>query len=320
VPRSRANARGEAVSAAPFVAAYRKLHRTGELADRARQAWARLADCDLCPRDCHVDRRAGVAGAVCRTGELAVVASAFPHFGEERCLVGRCGSGTIFFSWCNLRCQFCQNFDISQQGHGEPVTPEELAAMMLELQVRGCHNINFVTPSHVVPQILAAVLIAVEQGLRVPLVYNTGGYDALVALRLLDGAIDIYMPDMKYADEELARRYSKVRNYPAVNRAAVKEMHRQVGDLQFDQSGVAVRGVLVRHLVLPNRIAGTAEVMRFLAEEVSPRTYVNIMDQYRPCFHAEGLEAIDRRITAAEYAEAVQLAHAAGLRRIEGAG
>jgi putative pyruvate formate lyase activating enzyme len=308
------------VAAAPFVAAYRNLYRTGELAERVREAWARLEDCDLCPRDCHVNRRSSVAGAVCRTGELAVVASAFPHFGEEPCLVGTGGSGTIFFSWCNLRCQFCQNFDISQVGQGEPVTPEELAGMMLELQLRGCHNINFVTPSHVIPQILSAVLLGVEQGLRVPLVYNTGGYDAPGALRLLDGAIDIYMPDMKYAEEELARRYSKVRDYPALNRAAVKEMHRQVGDLQVDEDGVAVRGLLVRHLVLPNRIAGTAAVMRFLAQEVSARTYVNIMDQYRPCFHADDIAGIDRRVTAAEFSEAVHCARAAGLSRIEGEG
>ena len=298
---------------APFEPGYRKLLRSGELRRRVELAWARLADCDLCPRDCHIDRHRTIAGAVCRTGELAVVASCHPHFGEERCLVGRHGSGTIFFSWCNLRCQYCQNYDISQEGHGRAVEPRELAAMMLHLQAQRCQNINLVTPSHVVPQILAAVLLAAEKGLSIPLVYNTGGYDALSALALLDGVIDIYMPDMKYSDEGLARRYSKVRNYPAINRAAVKEMHRQVGDLAIDDNGVAVRGLLVRHLVLPDGIADTADTLRFLAEEVAPETYLNVMDQYRPCYKAHAMPPLDRAITAAEYDEALRLADAAGL-------
>jgi putative pyruvate formate lyase activating enzyme len=308
--------RDSAVAAA-FEPAYLRLLRTGELHDRTRQAWARLADCDLCPRDCHVDRRLTTRGAVCRTGERAVLASFGPHFGEERPLVGTNGSGTVFFAWCNLRCQFCQNYEISQRGAGEAVGPGALAAVMLRLQTLGCHNINLVTPSHVVPQILAAVLAAAEQGLRLPLVYNTGGYDALVSLRLLDGVVDIYMPDMKYADEALARTYSKVRNYPAINRAAVREMHRQVGDLVVDEDGVARRGLLVRHLVLPAGIAGTAEIVRFLAEEISPHTYLNVMDQYRPCYTAQRLPPIDRPITRDEYVEAVRLARAAGLQRLD---
>jgi putative pyruvate formate lyase activating enzyme len=301
----------------PFEPAYLTLFRRGALRERARQAGARLEDCDLCPHNCHVDRRQTTKGAVCRTGEHAVVASVGPHFGEERCLVGVHGSGTIFFSWCNLRCQFCQNYDISQLGEGAEAEPEDLATMMLRLQARGCHNINFVTPSHVVPQILAALAIAAERGLRIPLVYNTGGYDAMTSLALLDGVIDIYMPDMKYADEGLARQYSKIRNYPAINRAAVKEMHRQVGDLVLDEHGVAERGLLVRHLVLPNGIAGTPEIVRFLANEVSPHTYLNVMDQYRPCYKAFEIPDLGRAITGREYREAVRLAEVAGLDRLE---
>jgi putative pyruvate formate lyase activating enzyme len=304
--------------ATSFEPAYVKLLRSGELQERVRLAWSRLEDCDICPRDCHINRCKTVKGAVCRTGERAVVASFGPHCGEEACLVGQHGSGTIFFSWCNLRCQFCQNYDISQLGEGSEVEPEDIASMMLQLQARGSHNINFVTPSHVVPQILAAVAIAANRGLRVPLVYNTGGYDALVSLRLLDGVVDIYMPDMKYADATLARKYAKVRNYPAINRAAVKEMHWQVGDLLLDEHGVALRGLLVRHLVLPNGIAGTAEIVRFLANEISPDTFLNVMDQYRPCFKASAIPGLDCAISRNEYREALRLAEVAGLHRLEG--
>jgi putative pyruvate formate lyase activating enzyme len=228
--------------------------------------------------------------------------------------VGTGGSGTIFFAWCNLKCQFCQNADISQLGNGHEVEPEELARMMLSLQSQGCHNINFVSPSHVVPQILAGLLIAAQAGLRLPLVYNTGGYDSLKTLALLDGVVDIYMPDIKYADADVARRYSRISNYPAVNQAAVKEMHRQVGDLVTDGGGVAQRGLLIRHLVLPERLAGTAEIVRFLRDEISPNTYINVMQQYRPCHLAHQLPALDRRITNQEYSEAVRLAQEAGLR------
>ena len=299
-----------------FEPAYVKLLGRGDLRERIEQGWARLADCDLCPRDCHINRLQSSKGAVCRTGVRAMVASFGPHFGEESCLVGRHGSGTIFFSWCNLRCQFCQNYDISQLGEGREVDPEEIAVMMLALQQRGCHNINFVTPSHVVPQILAAVAIAAERGLCIPLVYNTGGYDALVSLKLLDGIVDIYMPDMKYAAEDVARRYSKVRGYPAVNQAAVQEMHRQVGDLVCDRDGIARRGLLVRHLVLPNGIAGTAEIVHFLVNKVSPNTFLNIMDQYRPCFRASDLPELNRPITRNEYREAIRVAEVAGLHRL----
>jgi putative pyruvate formate lyase activating enzyme len=288
----------------------------GELQRRVDQAWARLENCDLCPRQCHVNRRQTTKGAVCRTGERAVVASFGPHFGEERCLVGHHGSGTIFFSWCNLRCQFCQNYDISQLGEGRAVEPTEIAAMMLDLQGSGCHNINFVTPSHVLPQILAAVSIAAEHGLRVPLVYNTGGYDALTSLQLLDGVVDIYMPDVKYAGAQLARKYSKVRDYPARNQAAVKEMHRQVGDLIVDEGGIARRGLLVRHLVLPNATAGTADIVRFLADEISPNTFLNVMDQYRPCFKAGNMPDLNRPISRNEYREAIRFAEVAGLHRL----
>jgi putative pyruvate formate lyase activating enzyme len=237
--------------------------------------------------------------------------------GEEDPLRGTHGSGTIFFSWCNLRCQYCQNADISQHGHGQAVEPEEIAAMMLALQAQGCHNINLVSPSHVVPAILTALLHAVEAGLRIPLVYNTGGYDALETLRLLDGVVDIYMPDMKYADAQVAHRLSQVEDYPEVNRAAVKEMHRQVGDLVLDQRGIAQRGLLVRHLVLPGGLAGTAEIARFLAQEVSTETYINLMDQYRPCYRAHQFPPLDRPITAQEYAEALQAARQAGLHRFD---
>ncbi|HSR35333.1 MAG TPA: radical SAM protein [Anaerolineae bacterium] len=297
-----------------FEPAYLKLLRSGELKRRVAEGYARLEACDICARECGVNRRLSAEGAGCHTGERAIVSSYGPHFGEENPLVGRGGSGTIFFAWCNLRCQYCQNYDISQGGTGHEVEPEELARMMLSLQSQGCHNINFVSPSHVVPQILAGLLIAAEAGLRLPLVYNTGGYDSLKTLALLDGVVDIYMPDAKYADADVARRYSKVSNYPAANQAALREMHRQVGDLTMDERGVAQRGLLVRHLVLPQDQAGTAEIVRFLRDELSPNTYINVMAQYRPCYRAHQLPPLDRRITDREYSEAVRLAQEAGLR------
>ena len=297
-----------------FQPAYLALLESGELEHRAAEAYVRLEACDICARECGVSRRLSAEGASCRTGERAIVTSAGPHFGEEDPLVGTGGSGTIFFSWCNLRCQFCQNAEISQMGQGREVEPEELATMMLSLQSQGCHNVNFVSPSHVVPQILAGLLIAARAGLRLPLVYNTGGYDSLRTLALLDGVVDIYMPDMKYADSDVGRRYSKIANYATVNQAAVKEMHRQVGDLRTDSRGVAQRGLLVRHLVLPDGLAGTDQVVGFLRDEVSPNTYINVMQQYRPCYRAFELPPLDRRITDREYAGAVQLAEEAGLR------
>lgn len=299
----------------PFEPAYLALLRSGELKRRVQAAYERLHTCDFCGRECRVDRHERVGS--CNTGVRAVVTSYHPHLGEEDPLRGWRGSGTIFFAWCNLNCQFCQNYDISQLGHGHEVEPEELAAMMLSLQAQGCHNINLVSPTHVVPQILAAVLIAAQAGLRLPLVYNTGGYDSLVALALLDGMVDIYMPDMKYANAETAHKYSKVKAYPTVNQVAVKEMHRQVGDLVLDENGIALRGLLVRHLVLPDELAGTAEIARFLAEEVSRDTYINIMDQYRPCYKAAELPPLDRPITRAEYEQAVQQAREAGLHRFD---
>ena len=298
-----------------FEPAYLQLARTGELRRRAEQAYTHLAACDLCAQNCRVDRH--VTCGVCRTGTLAVVASYGPHHGEENPLRGWYGSGTIFFTHCNLKCQFCQNYDISQLGQGREVEPEEIAAMLLELQEMGCHNVNFVSPSHVVAQILAAVALAAEAGLRLPLVWNTGGYDSLAALELLDGVIDIYMPDMKYADAETGLRLSKARNYPEVNRAAVREMHRQAGDLALNEHGVAQRGLLVRHLVLPGGLAGTPETARFLAEEISRDTYINIMAQYRPCYHAHEHPLLDRPITRKEYADAVAACRAAGLHRFD---
>ncbi len=296
---------------------YVSLLHSGELAQRVVAAFRRLSQCDVCPWACGVDRLAGQLG-FCRTGELAGVASHGPHLGEEGVLRGWRGSGTIFFTGCNLKCQFCQNYDISQLDHGDPVEPTGLAAMMLELQDLGCHNINFVSPSHVVPQMLAGLLVAAEAGLRLPLVYNSGGYDAMGTLRLLDGVVDIYMPDMKYDDAQTGRRYSGVANYPQVNRAAVREMHRQVGDLVVDADGLARRGLLVRHLILPNGLAGTGHIVEFLAREISPGTYLNLMDQYRPAYKACDYPALDHRITRVEWETAVRLAHQAGLCRFDG--
>ena len=302
---------------AEFEPAYMALYPSGELHRRAADALNRLTHCLVCPRDCGVDRMAGKTAA-CHTGRYAQVSTYFQHFGEEDCLRGWNGSGTIFFSMCNLRCVFCQNFDISQASRGPEVRPEGLATMMLELQERGCHNINFVTPEHVVPQILEALPIAVEKGLRVPLVYNTSSYDSLDSLQLLDGIVDLYMPDFKFWDPELSLRYVKARDYPDAARRNILEMHRQVGVLKVDESGLAKRGVLVRHLVMPGNIAGTESIMQFLAEEISPDTYVNVMDQYYPAGRVAEPQCveIDRRITAAEYQQALEAARSVGLWRV----
>jgi putative pyruvate formate lyase activating enzyme len=293
--------------------AYMTLFRSGELADRAREATAHLASCDLCARYCRVDRFAGVKGAVCRTGARALVHSFGPHYGEERCLTGTRGSGTIFFTWCNLRCIFCQNFEIAQLGEGHEVSAEELADMMLQLQHRGCHNINVVTPSHVVAQILEALVLAAASGLRLPLVYNTGGYDSQEALALLDGVVDIYLPDMKYGDSAVARRHSKIPDYVEVNQAAVREMYRQVGELFLDQHGIACRGLLVRHLVLPGGLAGTEQVLEFLGRELSPTISVNVMGQYQPYFKAAQYPPLDRPLMVEEWQAAVVTARRSGL-------
>jgi len=302
-----------------FEAAYLALHRSGELEERVRSAYDHLHRCDLCGRDCGVDRSAESPEewGSCNTGMRAKVASYGPHFGEEDPLRGTQGSGTIFFAWCNLSCQYCQNYDISQRGHGREVEPEELAQMMLSLQEQGCHNVNLVSPTHATPPILEAVMIGAEAGLHLPLVWNTGGYDSLATLALLDGLVDIYMPDMKYADAEIGLKYSKVKRYPEVNQAAVKEMHRQVGDLVMDERGIAKRGLLVRHLVLPEGLAGTAKVAQFLAEEVSRDTYVNIMDQYRPSYKAGDLPPLGRRVTREEFEKAKNQARKAGLHRFD---
>ena len=296
--------------------AYRNLLENGILKQRVEQAYAHLSICDVCAWECPVDRRAGRMG-VCRTGELAKVSSYGPHFGEEAPLTGIRGSGTIFFTRCNLRCQYCQNHNISQTDRGELVEPKTIAAMMLELQSRGCHNINFVSPSHVVPQILAAVWIAAQEGLQIPLVFNSGGYDSMVMLELLDGVIDIYMPDMKYGDAELAKRYSRIRNYPKVNQQVVKEMHRQVGNLSINEHGIAKRGLLVRHLVLPNNLAGTEEIISYLSNQVSTRTYLNIMSQYRPAYKSHLYPALNRRVTNQEYEDVVHFALKAGMSNLD---
>ncbi len=293
---------------------YPDLAATGELGRRAAEALAGLAACRACPHECAIDRTAGECG-VCRAGELARVSSVGPHFGEEPPLVGRGGSGTVFFAWCNLHCVFCQNYDISQLGHGEDVTASELAEVFLGVQRSGCENLNLVSPTHFAPQILAALDIAASRGLDMPLVWNTGGYESLAMLALLDGVVDVYMPDLKYADAPTAARLSGAADYPERAFAALREMHRQVGDLALDEHGIARRGLLVRHLVLPGGLAGTPAVMTFLAEEISRDTYVNVMDQYRPCHRADEHSEITRRVTAEEYADAVAAARAAGLHR-----
>ncbi|GAB4339511.1 MAG: radical SAM protein [Desulfobulbaceae bacterium] len=300
---------------------YLALHEQGVLVERARQAWRLLEKCTVCPHRCGVNRLKGELG-ICRIGSLARVASYGPHYGEESPLVGRNGSGTIFFEGCNLLCVFCQNFDIShidKQGDASTSALDRggLAGIMLELQARGCHNINLVTPSHVVPQFLAALPIAVEGGLRIPIVYNSSGYDAVETLRLLEGVVDIYMPDCKFWSEETARRYTRAKNYPGIMRDALREMHRQVGDLVIGEDGIARRGLLVRHLVMPGHLDETKKILCFLAGEISRDTYVNVMDQYRPCHRAGEFETISRPLAAEEYRRAVAMAEECGLHRLD---
>ena len=295
--------------------AYLELGRTG-LLERIEQAQKLMGNpCRVCPRGCKVNRSEDDRRGFCRAGARAIVSSFGPHFGEEAPLVGSGGSGTIFFASCNLACVFCQNWQISQAREGEEASPEQLARMMLWLQQRGCHNINLVSPTIYGPQILAALLYAIEGGLRLPLVYNSGGYDSLPMLRLLDGVVDVYMPDIKYSDDRMAARYSLVKGYYGAAKEALREMHRQVGDLVVED-GVAVRGLIIRHLVLPEGIAGTGEVMRFIAEELSPDSYVNVMEQYRPDHKAARYPALTRRITVEEYREALRTAHGCGLHRL----
>lgn len=294
---------------------YVGLLESGGFAGRIALARAALSDCGLCGWRCGVNRLDGQYGE-CKSGAAAMVSGAHPHFGEESPLVGRGGSGTIFFSWCNLHCEFCQNPDVRDGTRSRAVTTAELAETMLDLQAMGCVNINLVTPTHAACAVLEAIQEAAGRGLRLPLVYNTGGYDSVEALRLFEGVIDIYMPDMKYDDEPTARRYSRAPNYPATNRAAVREMHRQVGPLELDEQGVARRGLLVRHLVLPNGLAGTGGVVRFLAEEISRETYLNLMDQYHPSYRASRHPALARAVSRTEFERAVSAAAEAGLTRL----
>ncbi len=304
-------------SAKFFEPAYLRLERSGELARRARALYASYRNCRLCPRECCVNRLRGERG-VCLASATATVFSAHPHFGEEAPLVGRRGSGTIFFGQCNLRCVFCQNSDIVQPRVGSPVTDSDLAGIMLDLQDQGCHNINLVTPTHYVPSIVQALRIAIRRGLRIPLVYNCCGYEPLAVLRQLDGIIDIYLPDFKYADREAASRYSPgAKDYPEIAAAALEEMRRQVGELLLDAQGIALRGLLVRHLVLPENAAGTDKFVRFVAERLGPSTYVNIMEQYRPAYRAARYPELSRRITQEEYRQALAWAHEAGLTRLD---
>ncbi len=298
---------------------YLALERSGALAEREAAARAELGECRACPRDCGVDRSAGEVG-LCHVGRYAFVASAFPHFGEEDCLRGRNGSGTIFFGGCNLRCVFCQNWDISQRAAGREATEAGLAELMLRLQRRGCHNINLVTPEHVVPQVIIAVAIAAQAGLRLPIVYNTSAYDAPRSLELLDGVVDVYMPDFKFWEPATARRLARAADYPERAREAIREMHRQVGALKFGSDGLARRGVLVRHLVMPGLEHETAAILAWLADELSPDTYVNLMGQYRPEHRVPGnprYADIDRRPSPPELAAAKQAALDAGLWRLD---
>ncbi|HWP36261.1 MAG TPA: radical SAM protein [Gemmatimonadales bacterium] len=292
-----------------------------QLAERVERALATLADCRACPRDCRVNRLDD-KWAACKTGRYAVVSSYFPHFGEEDCLRGWNGSGTIFFGHCNLRCVFCQNFDISQAirpGTQPGRRPQEIAAMMLELQARGCHNINFVTPEHVVPQIVEALVPAIDGGLGLPLVYNTSAYDSLESLALMDGLVDIYMPDFKYWSAEACAKYLKAADYADAARAAIREMHRQVGPLVIDGDGLAKRGLLIRHLVMPGRLDETRQILEWIAAELGPDTYVNLMDQYYPAgtVTETTYPEIHRRLSTREFAEARQIARDVGLRRLD---
>jgi len=290
------------------------LYEKGELKGRIDALREILKECCLCPRECKVNRLEGKRG-YCRAGADVMISSAFPHFGEEPPLVGYHGSGTIFLTNCNLKCVFCQNYDISHLGEGERITTSELTQYMIGLQRRGCHNINFVTPTHYVPQIVAALPEAIELGLKIPLVYNCGGYESLEVIRLLDGIIDIYMPDTKFSQEGEATRYCNAPDYPQVLQGVLLEMHRQVGDLILDERGIAYQGLLIRHLVMPNGVAGTEEIIPFIAQKLSVHSYVNIMDQYRPLYRAGEYSEIDRRITYREYMEAIKIAKGEGLYR-----
>ena len=299
-----------------FEPAYIRTFEKGLLKEKIANAYNLLNSCVLCPRKCGVDRISGETGT-CKTAKRAWVSSYNPHFGEEDPLVGSRGSGTIFFTHCNLLCLFCQNFDISYRGDGQEISDEELAGIMLVLQKQGCHNINFVTPSHVVPQILSAVQVAAERGLSIPLVFNSGGYDRVTTLKLLDGVFDIYMPDFKFWHSQVAEETCQAGDYPEVARKAMMEMHRQVGDLQVDDAGIAQRGLLIRHLVLPDGLAGTRKIMRFIAQHISPNSYVNVMSQYRPCGRAAEVKGLNAQLLPEEYQLAVEAAKQEGITRLD---
>ncbi len=300
-----------------FEPAYLKLERSGELAERARALWAIYKSCRLCPRQCGVNRLKGEKG-VCQATSRVKVASAHAHFGEERPLVGRWGSGTIFFSHCNLLCCFCQNWEINHRGDGSYMSDEMLGRLMVQMQDLRCHNVNLVTPTHVVPNIVQALRTAIRLGLRIPLVYNCGGYEPVEIIKMLEGIVDIYLPDFKYMDGAMAEKYSSgASDYPERAAAAIEEMHRQVGELVVDENGIALRGLIIRHLVLPNNIAGTDKFVRWVAEKLSKSTYVNIMAQYRPEHKAFQYPELSRRITAAEYSQAIRWAREAGLTRLD---
>lgn len=294
---------------------YMTLYRTGELQHRMTALGRLLSPCVLCPRNCRVNRLNGELG-LCKAGDQLMVAAAFPHFGEEPPLSGQGGSGAIFISWCNLLCQFCQSWEVNHRGEGVPVSARELAEIMVDLQSQGCHNINFVTPTHYAPQLIAALPLAIEQGFRLPLVYNCGGYESLEVIQLLDGIVDIYLPDIKFLDPCASDRYlDGAADYPEVVRTVLKEMHRQVGDLVLDAHGIAQRGLIVRHLVMPGLTSDSHAILRFIADELSSQTYVNIMDQYRPCFQAGRSPEIARRTTRMEHRAVVEMAHGLGLHR-----
>lgn len=296
---------------------YLSLHQSGELERRAERALELYRDrCEVCPRECKIDRLSDEVGA-CKMGRRAAVGSYFAHFGEENVLRGSNGSGTIFFSSCNLRCVFCQNWKLSHAAEGNVVDKHELADMMLELQNRGCHNINFVTVEHVVPNVLEALPIAVERGLRLPLVYNTSGYDSPACLELCDGVFDVYMPDFKYWSGQRARRFLKARDYPEVARHSIKEMHRQVGDLVTDERGLARRGLILRHLVMPGAVEESKRILTWAREELGPDVYVNVMGQYRPEADADEHEELDGRPSLEEYREVVEHARTIGLRNLD---
>jgi len=302
-----------------FVPAYLKAGGQGQLAQKVEAARALLRACRACPRDCRVNRWENKTG-FCQTGRRARVSSAFGHLGEEACLRGWNGSGTIFFAGCNLGCVFCQNSDISQPGEGRELEAGQLAAVMLGLQAAGCHNINLVTPAHVVPQLLEALPLAIAGGLRLPLVYNTGGYDSLESIRLLAGLVDIYMPDFKLWDPAGCAKYLRARDYAEAARRAIKAMHEQVGVLRVDEDGLAVRGLLVRHLVMPGRLEDTRSILHWLARELSPDTYLNLMDQYHPAHKAQTepqFSELNRRLSRAEFHQATEAAAAAGLWRLD---